>query len=97
MPSESCADLCCQLNLLSSVLQAFIFVLCQTGLRLNLAKFLEWGPSRRMLALQVIGTQSTNPVHLQKTASLSACPFLVPDAVCPNMRPWHAGRAYSEG
>ena len=46
------------------MLQAFIFVLCQTGLRLNLAKFLEWGPSRRMLAMQVNGTQ-TDPVHLQ--------------------------------
>ena len=65
MCSLRAGNLCCLQILMSSVLQAFIFVLCQTGLRLNLAKFLEWGPSRRMLALQVCGTQSTNSVHLQ--------------------------------
>ena len=30
------------------VLQTFIYVLCQTGIRMNLQQFLMWGPSRAM-------------------------------------------------
>lgn len=29
----------------------FIYVLCQTGIRMNLQQFLMWGPSRKMQAM----------------------------------------------
>ena len=34
-----------------TLLQTFIYVLCQTGIRMNLQQFLMWGPSRKMQAM----------------------------------------------
>ena len=77
LQDSATALFCQQMHRASRSLQAFIFVLCQTGLRLNLAKFLEWGPSRRMTALQVSDATPARccslfapPVHLRTSYCL---------------------------
>lgn len=43
-----------------ALLQTFIYVLCQTGIRMNLQQFLRWGPSRQMQAMsswQAVATE----------------------------------------
>ena len=42
--------------------QAFIYALCQAGIRPNIAKFLDWGLSRSMTEMGAIGAQDwANP------------------------------------
>ncbi len=48
--------------------QAFIYALCQAGIRPNVAKFLDWGLSRTMTEMSAIGAQDwANPQAAGKT------------------------------
>ncbi|CAK0748240.1 hypothetical protein CVIRNUC_001824 [Coccomyxa viridis] len=47
---------------------AFIYALCQAGIRPNVAKFLDWGLSRTMTEMSAIGAQDwANPQAAGKT------------------------------
>ena len=48
--------------------QAFIYALCQAGIRPNVAKLLDWGLSRTMTEMSAIGAQDwANPQAAGKT------------------------------